>query len=127
MDVIDLVNEDMCEVNFRVKTKEDLIYKIADMLTRKFKNLSAETIFNALMEREKLGSTGFGDGLAIPHAKLKEIDTFAVCIVTLKKGIDFESIDKKKVKVAIAILGPEEQQKDYLRLLAGVSCDGVFT
>lgn len=121
MDVIDLVKEDLCEVNFRVKAKEDLIYKIADMLSREFEHLSAGEIFNALMEREKLGSTGFGDGLAIPHAKLKEIDTFAICIVTLKKGIDFESIDKKKVKVAIAILGPEDRQKDYLRLLAGVS------
>jgi len=121
MDIIDLVNEDLCEVDFRVKTKEDLIYKIADMLTRKFEHMTAGEIFDALMEREKLGSTGFGDGLAIPHAKLKNIDTFAICIVTLKKGIDYESIDRKKVKVAVAILGPEDRQKDYLRLLAGVS------
>ncbi|MCP4151204.1 MAG: PTS transporter subunit EIIA [bacterium] len=78
-------------------------------------------IYDALMEREKLGSTGFGDGLAIPHAKLENIDTFGVVMITLKKGVDYDSIDKKKVKVTIAIVGPQKQQKEYLRLLASIS------
>lgn len=121
MDIIDLANEDLCEANIKAKTKEDLLFKISYILTGKYKHLSAEEIYGALMEREKLGSTGFGDGLAIPHAKMKNIDSFAVCIVTLKRGVDYDSIDKKKVKVAIAILGPEEKQKEYLRLLARIS------
>lgn len=121
MDIIDLVNEGLCEVNVSVKNKKDLLHKTAELFARKYTNVFADDIFKALMEREELGSTGFGDGLAIPHAKMTGIDSFGICIITLKRGIDYDSIDKKKVKIVIAILGPEEQQKEYLRLLAKVS------
>ena len=121
IDIIDLVNEGLCEVNIKVKSKEDLLFRMSTLFTEKYNHVSAEKIFNALMEREKLGSTGFGEGLAIPHAKLKNIQSFAVCIITLKKGVNFDSIDKKKVKIAIGILGPEEEQEEYLKLLARIS------
>jgi PTS system nitrogen regulatory IIA component len=123
IDIIDLVNEGLCEVNIKVKSKEDLLFRMATLFAEKYNHVSAEKIFNALMEREKLGSTGFGDGLAIPHTKLKNIHSFAVCIITLKKGVNFDSIDKKKVKIAIGILGPEaeEKQEEYLKLLARIS------
>ncbi|MCP5105142.1 MAG: PTS sugar transporter subunit IIA, partial [bacterium] len=85
---MELVNEGFCEVNLKAKTKEDVLLRIARMLTEKYEHIPAEEIFAALMEREKLGSTGFGDGLAIPHAKLKNIDSFAICLLTLKKGVD---------------------------------------
>lgn len=121
MDVLQLVDEQLCEVKAQLKDKPQLIRKVSELLAKKFKNHSVDSIYNQLMEREKLGSTGFGDGLAIPHAKLENIDSFGVAIVTLKKGIDFDSIDKKKVKIAIAIIGPQDQQKEYLRLLASIS------
>lgn len=121
MYIIDLVNEGICQVNMEAKDKEDLIFKIATLFSGKLKNLSAEEIFDALIAREKLGSTGFGQGLAIPHSKFTNIQSFAIGIVTLKKGVDYGSIDKKKVKIIIAILGPAKKQKEYLRLLAKVS------
>ncbi|MCK4763838.1 MAG: PTS sugar transporter subunit IIA [Candidatus Aminicenantes bacterium] len=121
MQVIDITNESICLVNLEVRDKKKLLLDISTKLAGKFENLSAEEIFNALMEREKLGSTGFGEGLAIPHAKFDNIESFGLCIVTLKKGMDFGSIDKKKVKIVIAIIGPSAQQEEYLRLLAKVS------
>lgn len=121
MDVIDLVNEGICKVNIAAKNKEELLLKISSLFSGKFKNLSTDDIFNALIERERLGTTGFGEYLAIPHAKFKNIKSFAICIVTIKKGVDYNSIDKKKVKIVITILGPTARQKEYLRLLAKVS------
>jgi PTS system nitrogen regulatory IIA component len=121
MEIIDLVKEDLCQVNLKVNNKEELLSKIAFLFTKKFEDLTAQKIFEVLMEREKLGSTGFGGGIAIPHAKLKDLPSFAICIVTLKKAIDYDSLDKKKVKIAIALLGPMDKQKKYLKLLAQVS------
>lgn len=121
MDVIELVNEGICKVNLEAKNKEELLSKISALFAEKIENLSAKEISAALIEREKLGSTGFGGCLAIPHAKFPNIQDFAICIATLKKGVDYGSIDKKKVKIVITILGPTSGQKDYLRLLAKVS------
>lgn len=121
MDIVDLVNECFCQVKIKVESKEDLLFKVSTLFTNKYKHMSAEDIFNALFEREKLGSTGFGDGLAIPHATIKGIESFSICILTLNKGIDFKSLDNKKVKIVIAILGPTGKQKEYLRLLAKIS------
>ncbi len=121
MNIIDLVNKCSCRVNTEARDKDDLLFKAAELFSRKFKNLSAREIFDALLEREKLGSTGFGAGLAIPHTKFPGLDSFALCILTLKKGVDYGSLDKKKVRVLIGILGPEEKQEEYLRLLAKIS------
>jgi PTS system nitrogen regulatory IIA component len=104
-----------------VNDKEELLSEIAVLFAGKIKTLSTKEIYDALMEREKLGSTGFGECLAIPHAKFANIQGFAICIVTLKKSIEYCSIDKKKVKIVITILGSAKKQKEYLRLLAKVS------
>lgn len=121
MDIVDLVNEGVCQVNITARNKDNLLFKISAMLSAKIKNLSKEEIYDALIEREKLGSTGFGEGLAIPHAKFSNIKSFIIGLVTLKKGVDFKSIDKRKAKIIITILGPEKKQKEYLKLLAKVS------
>ena len=121
MDVIDLVNDSICSVNMSAGDKEELLSKIAGLFAGKIENLSSKEIYEALIEREKLGSTGFGECLAIPHAKFPNIRDFALCIVTLKKGVDYGSIDKKKVKIVITIIGPTKKQKEYLRLLAKIS------
>lgn len=121
MDIIDLVNDGICQLNVTAKNKENLLFKVAALFSEKFHDIPAEEIYRGLMEREKLGSTGFGDGLAIPHAKSDYVDSFGIVMVTLKKGVEFGSLDKKKVKIVIAILGPSGQQKEYLRLLAKLS------
>jgi PTS system nitrogen regulatory IIA component len=121
MDIIELVNEGICKVDLTAKNKEELLSKISALFAEKIKNLSTKEISDALIEREKLGSTGFGECLAIPHAKFSNIQDFAICIATSKKGIDYDSVDKKKVKIVITILGPAKKQKEYLRLLAKVS------
>jgi len=82
---------------------------------------SPNDIYHAILEREKLLSTGFGLGLAIPHAKLKQIKDFVVGLGIHKKGVDFVSLDEKPVHVLVMILGPESQQEDYLKVLSRVT------
>jgi PTS system nitrogen regulatory IIA component len=74
-----------------------------------------------LQEREELGSTGFADGIAIPHTRLPDIDQFVLAIGVQKAGIDFQSLDKKKAKIFVVIIGPESQANEHLKILASVS------
>ena len=121
MDIIELVNNGCCQVNLQVKDKKELLQQLAGIFSEKFSLISADTIYRALLEREELGTSGFGGGLALPHARMKELEDFAICIVTLKRPIKFDSVDKKRVGIVIAILGPDNRQEEYLRLLANIS------
>ncbi|HLU49482.1 MAG TPA: PTS sugar transporter subunit IIA [Planctomycetota bacterium] len=80
-----------------------------------------DDVLQAILEREKLLSTGFGLGLAIPHAKLKIVRDFVVGLGVHKAGVDFESLDKKPVHILVMILGPSQQQDEYLKVLSRVT------
>ena len=82
---------------------------------------SAEDIYAALQQREQLGSTGFGKYIAIPHCQLKNLDNFLISIAISKKGIDFDSLDNKKTKIFVTIVGPEADRNGHLKLLATIS------
>ena len=94
---------------------------MVDCLAQSAAISAPEEIYNAILEREKLLSTGFGLGLAIPHAKLKAIKEFAVGLGIHKSGVQFDSLDEKPVHVLVMILGPDSQQEDYLKVLSRVT------
>ena len=81
-------------------------------------NLSSETIYRALLAREKLGSTAIGEGIAIPHCRINECGVAAGCLVTLQKPIDFGSADGQDVDIIFVLLVPEEATEAHLKLLA---------
>lgn len=80
--------------------------------------LSAHLIFDALSAREKLGSTGLGHGVAIPHGRLAEIDTPRIALLRLQNGVDFDAIDHEPVDILIALVVPEDATGEHLDLLA---------
>jgi mannitol/fructose-specific phosphotransferase system IIA component (Ntr-type) len=80
-----------------------------------------DDIYHAILERERLLSTGFGLGLAIPHAKLSGIKDFVVGLGIHKRGVAFDSLDEKPVHVLVMILGPDSRQEDYLKVLSRVT------
>jgi mannitol/fructose-specific phosphotransferase system IIA component (Ntr-type) len=112
-----------CNVNFEASDKNEALENIVKLLKQNetLNNVDETAILNALIEREKQGTTGFGDGIAIPHCQLDEIKDFVIAIAVSKNGINFKSIDKKKSYVFVAIIGPKNKQPEYLRLLAQVS------
>lgn len=72
----------------------------------------------SILERESIVSTGLGLGVAVPHTRLSSVSSFFVVTAVFKSPIDWDSIDKKPVKAAFMIVGPEKEQKQYLELLA---------
>ena len=84
-------------------------------------NLSSETIYRALLAREKLGSTAIGEGIAIPHCRIDQCAEAAGCLVTLQEPIDFGSADGHDVDVIFVLLVPEEATDGHLNLLAGLA------
>ena len=84
-------------------------------------NLSSETIYRALLEREKLGSTAIGEGIAIPHCRINDCAVAAGCLVTLQEPIDFGSADGQDVDIIFVLLVPEEATEAHLKLLAALA------
>lgn len=102
-----------------VKNRNEAISKLADCLVSCY-NLeeNKDEFLQAVLEREKIASTGIGVGVAIPHAKLPDFDDFFVAIGILKTGINWNSMDNVDVRLIFLIAGPDDKQCDYLNLLS---------
>ena len=123
MEFSEIVKLECCEVDFTATNKIDALHNICKLLkrSREFRNIEEDTIFEALKEREDLGSTGFSKGIAIPHCQLVGIDHFIISLAICKKGISFDSLDKKKSRIFVTIVGPKGDRNTHLKLLAQVS------
>ena len=123
MEFSEIVKLECCEVDFTAKNKNDALHNIGKLLkrSREFRNIEEDKIFKALKEREEMGSTGFSRGIAIPHCQLGGIDHFIIAIAICKKGINFDSLDKKKSRIFVTIVGPKGDRGTHLKLLAQVS------
>jgi PTS system nitrogen regulatory IIA component len=109
-------------VLYRLKAtnKKHLLQKLSDSLAEKT-GLESRDIFDRLFEREKLGSTGMGSGIAIPHARMENIDRVYTAFMTLDEPTDFESVDERPVDLVFALLAPQNAGADHLQALAKAS------
>ena len=123
MDLAKLFVPESCSVNMKAKTKEAALESLAALAVRSGRTagVSETSIAMALSERESQGSTGFGDELAIPHARVSGLTEFIVFAAHAPKGVDFDSLDKKKVRVFFVILGPEDRPSEHVQILAALS------
>ncbi len=102
-------------------TKEDVLREIVSILKDRRVIEDEEPYLSALLERERLCSTGIGRGVAIPHAKLKNLKRMLLSFVRSRSGVDFDSLDKKPVHFIFVIFTPEDVPEEYLVLLANIS------
>ncbi len=102
-------------------SKNDCLRTMVDCLAATSEFEDKDDVYHAILEREKLLSTGFGLGLAIPHAKLPSIKEFVVGLGIHRLGVDFDSLDEKPVRVLVMILGPDSRQEEYLKVLSRVT------
>ncbi|MEA2103560.1 MAG: PTS sugar transporter subunit IIA [Candidatus Cloacimonadota bacterium] len=123
MELKDKLSQKMCVVELQSKRKKDVVHELVSIMkdSKMFSKFSEEQLFNAFMEREEVGSTGLGGGIAIPHTKLKGIDDFLVLVAISKKGVNFEAADKKKVHIFFALIGPSNKPNEYLQLLSKIA------
>ncbi len=122
MELDKLISTESSQANIKAKTKDELIKKIAKLAAKdhRCKNIKADLIAKLLQDREDQGSTGFGNEIAIPHARIPGMTEFVLLVVT-SKGIDFDAMDHKKVKLFFVILGPVESVNEHLQILAAIS------
>lgn len=107
-------------INDESKTKKSILEKISDILSKP-SGIESSVIFNKLYEREKLGSTSIGKGVAIPHARIKDIEYPFVSIIILDEPVDFDNIDDLDVNIVVSIIVPEDNFDDHLELLSQLS------
>ncbi len=102
-------------------SKKRILEYIAELAHQSQPQLTETTVFEALMAREKLGSTGIGGGIAIPHGKMKDISSPVLIFVVSQDGISFDAIDNQPVDIFCAILIPENQCQTHLSTLSGIA------
>jgi PTS system nitrogen regulatory IIA component len=107
-------------INDDSKTKKSVLEKLASILNATT-GIDADIIFNKLYEREKLGSTSVGNGVALPHARLEGINIPYISVVVLEEAIDFDNIDNFDVDIIVCLIVPYEQTEDHLALLSSLS------
>jgi len=105
----------------RSRTKRDVLEELATVILGGREGYDPEATVNVLMEREKLGSTGIGDGIAIPHGKLAIVNEMAISFGKSPEGIDFNAMDGKPVHLFFLLLAPENAAGQHLKMLAKLS------
>jgi PTS system nitrogen regulatory IIA component len=120
MDISDLILPESVVANLRVTSKKQALQELA----KKAAELTGQperALFEVLMERERLGTTGVGHGIGIPHGKLPELDRLYGLFARLETPIDFDAIDEHPVDLIFVLLAPETAGADHLKALARVS------
>ena len=120
MNIADLITPQSVIASFRVSGKKQALQELA----KKAASLVGQPeklVFDVLSERERLGTTGVGLGIAIPHGKLPGLERMTGLFARLEKPIDFEAIDNQPVDLVFLMLAPEDAGADHLKALARVS------
>ncbi len=99
-------------------SKKRVLENIAHFISQDIPNLNVDDLFNSLIARERLGSTGLGNGIAIPHCRIAHCSTTVVALFSLKEAIDFDAVDGEPVDLLFVLLVPEEAHDEHLTVLA---------
>ena len=121
MKMADILSWDTVIPELTSKNKKEVIEELVSVIVEKDKRLDKEQLIEVFLERERLGSTGIGDGIAIPHGKLKNIDTLFASFGRSVEGVDFESMDGKPAYIFFLLMAPENSAGIHLKTLARIS------
>ncbi len=120
MEMLTLLDERSLAHRLKARKKDDCLVELAQLLSNQL-DVTWEEVLEAIRAREEMGSTGFENGVAIPHCKMKGLKDFALAVAVSPKGVWFNSIDGKKSHLFFALAGPEERPQEHLKILAQIS------
>ncbi|MBL4603705.1 MAG: PTS IIA-like nitrogen regulatory protein PtsN [Emcibacteraceae bacterium] len=120
MDISNLINMDAIFPSLKATSKKQLLQELGN-LAKKAIGKPVYEIANVLMERERLGSTGVGQGVAIPHGRFAELDKICGIFAKLETPVNYDSIDDQPVDLVFLLLVPEQAGADHLKALAKIS------
>ena len=118
MNIIDILSLDCIQSTVNVSSKKRVLEKLAGLITTHNPELSEDEIFESLISRERLGSTGIGHGVAIPHGRVNTGGKAIGCFMPLENAIDFDAIDGKPVDLIFGLLVPEDSTDEHLQILS---------
>jgi PTS system nitrogen regulatory IIA component len=117
----ELINKNYIIPEFKSSTKKQVLEELVEALASNKREIDKVELLNALLEREKLGSTGIGDGVAIPHGKLNGLDNIILLFGKSGQGVDFDAIDRKPVCLVFLLVAPADSAGLHLKALARLS------
>lgn len=121
MKIVDILTEQTVFPELHGQTKEAVLRELAKNLAAACPAIEADQLVEVLWERERLGSTAIGDGIAIPHGKLGGLQTVVAAFGRHRAGVDFQSLDGNPTKLFFLLVAPEDSVGQHLKALARVS------
>ncbi|MFN2308496.1 MAG: PTS IIA-like nitrogen regulatory protein PtsN [Gammaproteobacteria bacterium] len=118
MHIASLITPERVVCCLQSSSKKRVLEQLSQLLVADLPGLSAEEIFDSLIGRERLGSTGLGHGVAIPHGRMGGLKAPIGAFIHLENGIDFDALDRHPVDLLFALLVPQESTSEHLQLLA---------
>lgn len=118
MDITDLITRERIVCNSEVTSKKRVIEVLSELLVKGQADLTARPVFDSLIGRERLGSTGLGYGVALPHGRFSQSHQAIGAFVKLRQGVDFDAIDRQPVDLAFGLLVPDHYTDEHLKILA---------
>lgn len=120
MEIEDILNQRCVVTSLQASSKKQALQELARKASAAT-GLAERAVLDVLLERERLGTTGIGSGIAIPHGKLPDLEKLYGCFARLETPIDFDSVDNEPVDLIFLLLAPESAGADHLKALARIS------
>ncbi len=120
MKILDILKEEAIIAELNATDKKGVLEELTGPVAQA-SGVAQEEMVRVLLERERLGSTGIGDGIAIPHGKLKSLESLLIGFGRSHKGVDFEAIDGKPAHIFFLLMAPENSTGAHLQMLARIS------
>lgn len=121
MKITDILDQSLIVADLTSKTKKNVLEELVSHLAKCEGNIDENELLKVLLEREKLGSTGINDGVAVPHGKLKNIDRLLAVFGRSREGVDFGALDSKPSHLFFLLVAPESSAGTHLKALARIS------
>ncbi len=123
MDILGIVRRQCVAASRHVSDKSGALREMAALAAAsgKLGFVTKEDVLKGLEEREAVGTTGFGKGIAIPHCRLDAVSEFVVGVMTVPDGVDFDSLDDEPVKLFVFIVGPTSESTEHIKVLSAIS------
>jgi PTS system nitrogen regulatory IIA component len=121
MKIVDILSEDLVIPELHGATKEAVLLELAQHLSSVHPEIDASQLVEVLWERERLGSTAIGDGIAIPHGKLPGLRSVIAAFGRHRTGVEFQSLDGNPTRLFFLLVAPEDSVGQHLKALARVS------
>ncbi len=121
MKLNDILVREACIVDMKARTKKEALRELSEVLAGSVKGLDGAGLLDMLLERETLGTTAMGDGIAIPHARVEALDRLLASFGRSRQGVDFDSVDGKPTHLFFLLVAPGREGSAHLLTLARLS------